>query len=101
MKEDRSTKKVFNAQPIRTQRKGRPNLRWINDLEKDILVLRTRNWRTLAERWLACLKKLLGKAEVHPGLLSRSGRKEHIFSQLMSPINSNSFSNCFKNFPLF
>ncbi|GFU82040.1 uncharacterized protein TNCV_517201 [Trichonephila clavipes] len=28
MNEDRTTKKVFNAQPIRTQRKDRSNFRW-------------------------------------------------------------------------
>ncbi|GFX55454.1 hypothetical protein TNCV_267421 [Trichonephila clavipes] len=51
--ENRTTKKVFNAQPIDTRRKGRPNLRWIDGLEKDLLVLRTNNWRTLAieEGW--------------------------------------------------
>ncbi|GFU58238.1 hypothetical protein TNCV_2886261 [Trichonephila clavipes] len=37
--------------------KGRPNLRWTDDLEKDFLVLRTKNWRTLAGRRLACVKK--------------------------------------------
>ncbi|GFW00306.1 hypothetical protein TNCV_4355031 [Trichonephila clavipes] len=37
MSEDRTTKKVFNAQPIGTRRKGR----WIDGLEKDLLVLRT------------------------------------------------------------
>ncbi|GFT10041.1 uncharacterized protein TNCV_1114921 [Trichonephila clavipes] len=42
MNGDRTTKKVFNAQPIDTRRKGRPNIRWINGLEKDLLVLRTR-----------------------------------------------------------
>ncbi|GFS76469.1 uncharacterized protein TNCV_1620921 [Trichonephila clavipes] len=44
MDDDRTTKKAFNAQPISTQRKGRPNLRWIDVLEKDLLVLRTKNW---------------------------------------------------------
>ncbi|GFV78275.1 uncharacterized protein TNCV_94351 [Trichonephila clavipes] len=39
MNEDRTTKKVFNAQPIDTRRKGRPSLRWIDDLEKYLLVL--------------------------------------------------------------
>ncbi|GFX59530.1 uncharacterized protein TNCV_2034581 [Trichonephila clavipes] len=38
MNEDRTTKKVFSAQPIGTRRKGRPNLRWIDGLEKDLLV---------------------------------------------------------------
>ncbi|GFU36799.1 uncharacterized protein TNCV_365611 [Trichonephila clavipes] len=69
MDEDRTTKKIFNAQPIGTRRKGRPNLRWIDGLEKDLLVLRIKNWRTLAGRRLA-RKKLLQKAKVHPGLSS-------------------------------
>ncbi|GFU20102.1 uncharacterized protein TNCV_1192371 [Trichonephila clavipes] len=67
MNEDRTTKKVFNAQPIGSRRKGRPNLRWIDDLEKDLLDLRTRNWRTLAGRRLAW-KRLLRKAKALPGL---------------------------------
>ncbi|GFU74177.1 hypothetical protein TNCV_2332141 [Trichonephila clavipes] len=36
MNEDRTTKKVFNAQPIGIRRKDRPNLRWINVLEKEL-----------------------------------------------------------------
>ncbi|GFW43721.1 uncharacterized protein TNCV_4770701 [Trichonephila clavipes] len=53
MNEDRTTKRVLIAQPIGARRKNRPNLRWIDGLEKDLLVLRTSNWRTLAERRLA------------------------------------------------
>ncbi|GFT12559.1 uncharacterized protein TNCV_5093571 [Trichonephila clavipes] len=52
MDEDRTTKKFINAQPIGTRREGRPNLRWIDGIEKDLLVLKTRNWRTLAGRRL-------------------------------------------------
>ncbi|GFU01939.1 hypothetical protein TNCV_1524281 [Trichonephila clavipes] len=54
--------KVFNVQTIGTRRKGRPNLRWIDGLEKDLLVLRIKNWRTLAGR------RLLEKSKAHPGL---------------------------------
>ncbi|GFT75097.1 uncharacterized protein TNCV_2244711 [Trichonephila clavipes] len=36
-------KKVFNAQLIGTRRKGRPNVRWIDSLEKDLLVLSAKN----------------------------------------------------------
>ncbi|GFV61217.1 uncharacterized protein TNCV_500091 [Trichonephila clavipes] len=68
MNEDHSTKKVFNAQPIGTRRKGRPNIIWIDDPEKYLLVLRTRNWRTFAGRRLDW-KRLLEKAKAHPGLL--------------------------------
>ncbi|GFU78565.1 uncharacterized protein TNCV_2301771 [Trichonephila clavipes] len=69
MNEDRTTKKVFNVQLIGTRRKGRPNLRWIDDLENDLLVLKTKNLRTLAGRRLAW-KRFLEKAEAHPGLSS-------------------------------
>ncbi|GFW56784.1 uncharacterized protein TNCV_4068641 [Trichonephila clavipes] len=67
MNEDRTTEKVFNAQPTGTRRKGRSNLRWIDGLEKDLLVLRTRHWRTQAGRRLAW-KRLLEKAKAHTGL---------------------------------
>ncbi|GFW25563.1 uncharacterized protein TNCV_1308241 [Trichonephila clavipes] len=70
MDEDHTTKTVFNVQPIGTRRKGRSNLRWINDLEKELLVLRTKNWRTVAGRRLA-RKRLLEKAKAHPGLSSQ------------------------------
>ncbi|GFW81484.1 uncharacterized protein TNCV_2881621 [Trichonephila clavipes] len=70
MSEDCTTKKVFDAQPIGTRRKGRPNLRWIDGPEKDLLVLRTGNWRTLAGRRQAW-KKLLEKAKAHHGLSCR------------------------------
>ncbi|GFW62651.1 uncharacterized protein TNCV_2624141 [Trichonephila clavipes] len=42
---NRITKKVFNSQQIGTRRTGRPNLRWIDGPEKDLLVLRTKNWQ--------------------------------------------------------
>ncbi|GFT24338.1 uncharacterized protein TNCV_3252001 [Trichonephila clavipes] len=51
MDENRSAEKVFNAHPVGIRRKGRPNLRWIDGLEK---VLRTPTWRTLAGRRLTC-----------------------------------------------
>ncbi|GFV66961.1 uncharacterized protein TNCV_1264471 [Trichonephila clavipes] len=65
MNEDRTTKKVFNAQPISSQIRDNPNLRWIDEPEKDILVLRTRNRRKLTGRRLAW-KSLLEKAKAHP-----------------------------------
>ncbi|GFV48136.1 uncharacterized protein TNCV_3554151 [Trichonephila clavipes] len=67
MCEDRTFKKVFNAQTIGTRKKGRPNLRWIDGLEKDLLVLRNRNWITLGGRRLDW-KRLLEKFKAHPGL---------------------------------
>ncbi|GFV48345.1 hypothetical protein TNCV_2479101 [Trichonephila clavipes] len=67
MNEDHTTKKVFNAQPIGARRKGRANFRWNDSLEKDLLVWRTGNWRTLAGKRLAW-KRLLEKAKTHHNL---------------------------------
>ncbi|GFW64123.1 uncharacterized protein TNCV_708281 [Trichonephila clavipes] len=75
MEEDHTTKKFFNAQLIDIRRKGRSNLRWIDGLEKDLLVFRTKNWRTLAGRRLAW-KRLLEKSKTHPGLSSHWRRKD-------------------------
>ncbi|GFT47591.1 hypothetical protein TNCV_2346051 [Trichonephila clavipes] len=55
-------------QPNVTPRKGRPNLRWFDDLEEN-LVLRSVRWRALARRRLAW-KKILEKAKAHPGMSS-------------------------------
>ncbi|GFX41270.1 uncharacterized protein TNCV_2219681 [Trichonephila clavipes] len=66
-------KEGFNAQPISTRRKGMSNLRWIDGLDKDLLVLRTRNWRTLRGRRMAW-KRLLEEAKVNPGLSCYGGR---------------------------
>ncbi|GFV02878.1 hypothetical protein TNCV_3610071 [Trichonephila clavipes] len=49
MNEGRTIKKVFNAQPHSTRSKVRPNLRWIDGLEKELLVLRTKDRKTLEE----------------------------------------------------
>ncbi|PRD28742.1 UNVERIFIED_CONTAM: Elongation of very long chain fatty acids protein 4 [Trichonephila clavipes] len=58
MDENRTTQKVFNAQPIGSRRKDRPNFRWIG---KDLLVLPTKNRRILKERggvgWLILFEK--------------------------------------------
>ncbi|GFX33107.1 hypothetical protein TNCV_5042751 [Trichonephila clavipes] len=47
MNEDRTTRKVFGAQPVGTREKGGPGLIWIDGLEGDLLVLRTGNGRAL------------------------------------------------------
>ncbi|GFY10689.1 hypothetical protein TNCV_2195101 [Trichonephila clavipes] len=67
--EEGSTAKKVNAQPIGRQRKGRPNLKWIDGLENDLLVLKTKSWKTLAKRRVAW-KRLLEKAKAHRVLSS-------------------------------
>ncbi|GFU98007.1 uncharacterized protein TNCV_232841 [Trichonephila clavipes] len=53
MNDNHTAKKVFIAQPTGIRRKSRQNLIWIDGLEKDLPVLRTKNWRTVSRRRLA------------------------------------------------
>ncbi|GFT74347.1 hypothetical protein TNCV_539071 [Trichonephila clavipes] len=69
MNEDHTTKKVFNAQPIDTRRKGKQNLRRNDSLEKYILVLRTKNWRTSGKSFLRRLMPILGCLATEEGSL--------------------------------
>ncbi|GFX97648.1 hypothetical protein TNCV_2842081 [Trichonephila clavipes] len=73
-------KKVLNAQLTGTRRKGRPNLRRINDLERGLLVLRTNNWKNNQEEgwpgkgFLRRLRSTLGCRA------TEEGRKEGMHS---------------------
>ncbi|GFU96353.1 hypothetical protein TNCV_89301 [Trichonephila clavipes] len=86
MDENRTTKKVFNAHPIGTRRKIRPNIRRIDGLEKDPLILRTKNWRISAGRRVTGRKGFLRSSR--PTLSCRvteEGRKlNSVAQQLMS-----------------
>lgn len=70
MEEDRIVKKTFDARPTGTRRRGRPNLRWLDTLERDLSILRIKNWKSIAKGRTAW-KKLLEKAKAHPGLSSQ------------------------------
>ena len=55
------------SEPGGKRPRGRPRLRWADGVEKDVAMLRCRNWKVVAlnrEGW----RKLLKEAEAHPGL---------------------------------
>ncbi|GFS48228.1 uncharacterized protein TNCV_2296231 [Trichonephila clavipes] len=61
MDEDRCCKKIFPAKPMGNRSRGRHPLRWINSIEKDLNILKVRNWKTVAKSRDAW-RKLLEKA---------------------------------------
>ncbi|GFY17798.1 uncharacterized protein TNCV_1075331 [Trichonephila clavipes] len=68
MSDDSTTKTVYNAQPIGTRRRSRPNLGWIDDLEKNLLSFESYVLENkLSGRCLAW-RKLFEKAKAHTGL---------------------------------
>ncbi|GFT12886.1 uncharacterized protein TNCV_5095901 [Trichonephila clavipes] len=95
MNEDHTTKKVFNAQPIATRRKGMSNLRWIDGLEKDVLALRTKNLRRLAGRRLASGKDFLRRPKPTLGCrATEEGRKmkKKLFSERWEAVEDDKLS---------
>ncbi|GFS78504.1 hypothetical protein TNCV_3147571 [Trichonephila clavipes] len=64
MNEDRCCKKIFLAKPIGNRPRGRLPLRWIGCVDKDLNILKVKNWKTVAksrDSW----RKLLEKARAH------------------------------------
>ncbi|GFV82500.1 uncharacterized transposon-derived protein F52C9.6 [Trichonephila clavipes] len=69
MNEDRCCKKIFLAKPMGNRSWDMPPLRWIDCVEKDLNILKVKNWKTVAKSRDA-RRKLLKKARAHPGLSS-------------------------------
>jgi hypothetical protein len=67
MNDEEPTKKLMLGKPDGTRRCGRPKLRWIDGLEKDLHNISIRNWKNIALdrfRWRRCLEQ----AKTHTGL---------------------------------
>ncbi|KAJ4427735.1 hypothetical protein ANN_25387 [Periplaneta americana] len=57
-------KRIILTNPGGQRTRGRPHLRWIDGVEKDLVRLGYRNWRTVAQdrnRW----QRLLREARAH------------------------------------
>jgi len=64
MNETRSVKKIFEGKLEGRRSRGRPRLRWINDVEDDVRKLGVKRWRTKAlerEEWTSIIKKTKAK----------------------------------------
>jgi hypothetical protein len=67
MNDEEPAKKLMLGKPDGTRRRGRPKLRWIDGLEKDLRNMNIKNWKNIAldrSRWRRCLEQ----AKTHPGL---------------------------------
>ncbi|GFU70208.1 hypothetical protein TNCV_5058001 [Trichonephila clavipes] len=53
MNEDRCCKKIFLAKPMGNRPRGRPPLRWIDCVEKDLKILKVKYWQTVAKSGVA------------------------------------------------
>jgi hypothetical protein len=64
MNENRSVKKIFEGELEGRRCRGRPRLRWINDVEDDFRKLGVKRWRTTAldrQEWASILREAKAK----------------------------------------
>jgi len=57
MDQGRAVKKIFQSKPERSRGRGRPRVRWVEDVEKDVLEMKVTRWRQGAvdrEEWGFC-----------------------------------------------
>ena len=67
MNEIRSVKKTFEGKLEERRGKGRPRLRWIDDVEDDLMKLGVKRWRVKAldrEEWTSIIREANAKLKV-------------------------------------
>jgi hypothetical protein len=67
MGEDRLTKRILQEKIFSSRRRGGPKLRWLDDVKKDLHIMRVTKWEEKVrnrEEW----RQIVEEAKVHPGL---------------------------------
>jgi len=60
MDQERRVKKIFDSKPEGSRRRGRPSLRWLEDVEKVLYAIKVKRWRQKAvdrEEWASVIKE--------------------------------------------
>jgi hypothetical protein len=67
MHEGRTTKKITHWKPLSSRPKGRPKVKWEEDVPQDLKIMKIKSWKTLVrrkEQW----KEIVELAKTHLGL---------------------------------
>jgi hypothetical protein len=55
MNQGRIVKKIFEGKPERSRRRGRPRLRWLEYVGKDVREMKVKRWRQKAVEWASVI----------------------------------------------
>ena len=61
MDQGRTVKKIFESKREGSRRRGKPRMRWLEDVEKDVLEMKVTRWRQGAvdrEEWASVIKEI-------------------------------------------
>ena len=61
MDQGRTVKKIFESKTEGSRRRGKPRMRWLEDVEKDVLEMKVTRWRQGAvdtEEWASVIKEI-------------------------------------------
>jgi hypothetical protein len=67
MGDKRNGKAIMNWNPIDKRLRGRPKIRWKNDVEADLRAMKITEWKKRAEDKLIW-RKIVEQAKIHTGL---------------------------------
>jgi hypothetical protein len=74
MEENSPCKKITFSQPEGSWKKGRPKLRWLDSVLKDVKLMKVETWWKKARDRNIC-GRIIKEVKVHTGLLSQSKKK--------------------------
>jgi hypothetical protein len=74
MQGTKMVKAIYSWKPISRRPRGRPKIRWGDDVRKDIQKIKVPNWKNLTKdirRW----KELVGRPKLYKGVVEPYKRK--------------------------
>jgi hypothetical protein len=64
MEDNAMPKRVLKGRIYSKRRKGRPRMRWLDDVESDLKKMKVKGWKEKMRQWRLAVEE----AKAHPGL---------------------------------
>jgi hypothetical protein len=94
MEDEAMPKRMLKGRLYSKRRKGRPGLKWLDDVESDLKKMKVKGWKEKMrnrEQWRLVVKE---EAKAPPGLYCRERRRRRII--IIKPIAEDIFGTLFE-----